>query len=593
MADGRADRPAAAALDGGAGSGDGSGDVLAELRDVSYQYPRAPAPVLRDVSLSIRRGEFLGIVGPTGAGKTTLCLSLSGIVPQFYGGRFWGRVTACGLDTLEQPIRTLSRHVGQVFEDPETQLIATSIENEIAFALENLEVPRDEIAARIPRVLEQVRLGGLGKKAPAELSGGQKQRLAIAAALAPAPSLLVLDEPTAQLDPVGAQEIFATLRELNRELGMTVVLVSHATEELAEHADRVLVLADGAVQALGPAGAVLGDVPLLERFSVRPPQSARTFFLLGAPSPLPTRLDDATAALVARPAPRLPALPPPPPPPSGPPLISARGLRHRYADGTEALRGIDLDIAAGEYVILVGQNGAGKSTLVRHFLRLLEPSAGTLTVGGVPVQRLSTSALARRIGYVAQNPDNQIFSASVEDEVSFALRHLGFPASEIESRTAESLAAMGLLEARKAHPLSLPKGDRARLVVAAVLAMRPEAVIFDEPTTGQDFRGAKLLLDVTRTLHRAGKTVIVVTHHLYLMPGYAERVVVLGQGEVLLDAPIRTALHEVELLRQTFLTPPQAVLLARAVGEAARTPLPLLTPEELAQCFPGASEAQP
>ncbi len=239
-------------------------DAVVQLDKVSYLYPRSSEPALRDISLDIRRGEFLSFIGPTGAGKTTFCLCLNGIVPQFYGGRFFGKVTISGLDTLEHPISTLARRVGQVFEDPESQLITTSVENEIAFALENLKVPPDEIRTRIPRVLEIVRLSGMEKKHPIDLSSGQKQRLAIAAALAVQPDLLVLDEPTSQLDPVGTQEVFATIRELNHQLGMTIVMSGHAAEEMAEHADRIALLSDGRLSAVGTPSEVYSQVELLQ-----------------------------------------------------------------------------------------------------------------------------------------------------------------------------------------------------------------------------------------------------------------------------------------------------------------------------------------
>jgi energy-coupling factor transporter ATP-binding protein EcfA2 len=216
-----------------------------------------------------------------------------------------------------------------------------------------------------------------------------------------------------------------------------------------------------------------------------------------------------------------------------------------------------------------------------------------VAVGGTDSRQLAASELARRIGYVAQNPDDQIFNSTVGDEVAFALRNLHYPAQEVEARTMEALQAMGLLEVRDQHPLSLPKGDRARIVIAAILAMKPEVLIFDEPTTGQDFRGARYILDVSQQLHKAGKTVIVITHHLYLMPEYAQRVIVMGKGTILLDAPIRTAYHQVELLRSTFLNPPQAVLLARHLGQREGKALPLLTPREVADCFvAGSPEGQ-
>lgn len=568
-------------------------DAVVIINQVSYQYPRASTLALHDVTLTIHRGEFMGLIGPTGASKTTLCLTLNGIVPQFFGGRFFGSVNVAGLDTLERPISALAQHVGMVFEDPETQLTATSVENEIAFALENLKVPREEIRARIPRALTAVRLEGTEKKHPHELSGGQKQRLAIAAALALQPDLLVLDEPTSQLDPVGAQEVFATVRELNKTLGITILMASHAAEEMAEYADRIALLAEGALIKIGTPDEIYGDVPLLRVNGLRPPQVAETFTLInnfGLSVPrIPVRLETGLAALHELRAARPPAITPPtdlpqPRQPTGDPLLSVKDLRHTYSDGTQALKGVSLDIRAGEYVLIIGQNGAGKSTLVKHFLKLLEPTEGRVRVGGADTRTLTMSQLARRIGYVAQNPDNQIFNASVWEEVAFAMKVLDYPAAEIEQRATESLATLGLLEFRERHPLSLPKGDRARVVIAAILALKPEIVIFDEPTTGQDYRGAQCILDISRKLHQMGKTIIVITHHLYLMPEYAERVIVMGQGAKLLDAPIRQAFHEVALLASTYLTPPQAVRLAQELGQSE---YPLLTPKEVAAYVTG------
>lgn len=566
---------------------------LVTLDNVSYIYPRAETPALRDITLAIGKGEFLGLIGPTGAGKTTFCLSLSGIVPQFYGGRFFGHIAVAGLDTLEHPVSRLARHVGAVFEDPETQLTATSVENEIAFALENLNVPREEILARIPRALEVARLEGTAKKHPRELSGGQKQRLAIAAALAVQPDILVLDEPTSQLDPMGAQEVFATIRELNKTLGLAVVMAGHAAEELAEYADRLALLVDGALVAIGAPDELYAQVEHLERCHVRPPQVAQTFARMrqaGVAVPaIPVRLPEGIAALKAI---GIAGVPPACERDAcvisvrkTPALLSARNLTHVYGDGTTALRDVSLDVRAGEYLLIIGQNGAGKSTLAKHFLRLLLPTSGAVCVDNTDTRDLTTSALARRIGYVAQNPDNQIFNATVEAEVAFALKNLKYAEAEIRTRVEESLTALGLWERRDAHPLALPKGDRARVVIAAILAMRPDAVIFDEPTTGQDYRGARAILDISKQLHAAGKTVIVITHHLYLMPEYAERVVVMGKGALLLDAPIRDAYHAVDVLASTYITPPQAVLLARALAEEYHADFPLLTPEEVAACF--------
>ncbi|HAC64000.1 MAG TPA: ABC transporter [Cyanothece sp. UBA12306] len=568
-------------------------DAIATLDNVSYLYPNSTEAVLKNISLNIAQGEFLGIIGPTGAGKTTLCLTLNGIVPQFHGGRFFGYVTVAGFDTLKYPVSTLARHVGAVFEDPETQLLSTSVENEIAFALENLCVAREEILARIPQVLAAVRLEGTEHKHPQELSGGQKQRLAIAAALALQPKLLILDEPTSQLDPIGSQEVFATVKELNQELGVTIVMVSHAAEEMAEFSDRIAVLSAGKLLNIGTPHQIYHQIELLQKQDLRPPQVAQTFYYInqkGITIPqIPVTLTEGINALetLEKSTPIIPFQLSYPTyrQPAEETILSAQNLTHIYEDGTEALHGVSLDIYQGEYVLIVGQNGAGKSTLVKHFLNLLSPTQGTVKIRQRDTKDISVSELSRSIGYVAQNPDNQIFNMTVEKEVSFALENLNYSPKRIEEEVNKSLKEMGLLEHRNAHPLSLPKGDRARIIIAAILAMEPDIIIFDEPTTGQDYRGSMAILEVSRQLHEMGKTIIVITHHLYLMPNYAQRAIVIGQGTILLDATLRKAYHQIQLLESTYLTPPQSVLLGQKLGQISAQDYPLLTPLELANCF--------
>lgn len=566
-------------------------EPIAVFKDVSYKYPRSEDFVLRDINLEIHKGEFLGLIGPTGAGKTTLCLALNGIVPQFYGGRFFGGVKLGDLDTVEHPISEMANLVGQVFEDPETQLIATSVENEIAFALENLKAPRELIIERIPQALSAVRLEGTELKHPHELSGGQKQRLAIAAAIAVQPNLLILDEPTSQLDPVGAEEVFATAHELNQELGMTIVMASHSAEEMAQFANRIALVSHGEIVAIGTPDEIYSEIELLYKNDLRPPQVASSFYSIGKSgmtvNKTPVRMADAIPMLE-----NLASTPPNPafelPTPqiaTGDPLLSVKDLAHVYPDGTKALHGVSLDIREGEYVLIIGQNGAGKSTLVKHFLNLLQPTEGIVKVGDVDTVEMSVSDLARRIGYVAQNPDNQIFNTSVREEIEFALKNLDFDPEEVKARTDESLEAMGLMDVQDQHPLSLPKGDRARVVIGAILAMKPEIIIFDEPTTGQDYQGAQYILEISRDLHRAGKTVIVITHHLYLMPEYAERVVVMGKGTLLLDKDIRTAFHANDILESTFLTAPQAVHISQELQKIKSDFPSLLTPNEIASYF--------
>ncbi len=568
-------------------------EIIASLDKVSYFYPNSQKPILKNISLNIRKGEFLGIIGPTGSGKTTLCLALNGIIPQFYGGRFFGYIKIAGLDTLKYPVSHLSRYIGSVFEDPETQLVSTSVTNEIAFALENLCINREEIITCISSSLTAVRLEGMESKHPQELSGGQKQRLAIAAAIALKPQLLILDEPTSQLDPIGSQEVFATVKKLNKELGITIVMVSHASEEMAQFSDRLALLSGGEIIKLGTPEEVYTKIPLLETHNLRPPEVAKIFYAIKAKgikfSQVPVTLEQgiktlrqlknniSISATFERDKKKYKK--------NLVSLLSTRQLTYCYENNVKALNQISLDIFSGEYVLIAGQNGSGKSTLVKHFLKLLEPTQGTVQVKNRNTKVLSISDISRIIGYVGQNPDNQIFNMTVKDEVTFALNNLGYQKSKVDNRACKILEEIGLLEFSQAHPFSLAKGDRARIIIASILAMETDIIIFDEPTTGQDYKGACSILEITRKLHQAGKTIIVITHHLYLMSNYAERVIIMKAGEVILDAFIDEAYHKVELLKSTYLIPPQAVLLTQEMNRNMQSKCSALTPNELIKCF--------
>jgi energy-coupling factor transport system ATP-binding protein len=565
-------------------------DDIIVIQNLSFRYPTADEFVLKEVNLSVRRGEFIGVEGPTGSGKTTLCLALNGVVPHFYGGDFYGSIKVAGLDTVEHPSYELAQHVGMVFQDPEIQLTAPTIAGEIAFALENINTPAEEIRRRIPAALKAVRLEGMEERHPHQLSGGQKQRLAIAAALALQPEVLVLDEPTSQLDPVGAEEVFAVARELNRAHGVTIILVSHASEEVAEYTDRVILLATGKILAEGPARQFFQNVDLLRAHDVRLPDVTEAFYRVFRNSAHMPTLPVTLAEAVAEFANVQPPLSLHPttysdgaaPAPSGEIVLQTHDLRFTYEDGTRAIQGITLDIRQGEYVAIVGQNGAGKSTLVRHFLHLLTATGGEVRVFGRDVKTYTVSELAQHIGFISQNPDNQIFSDTVEHEVAFALVNLRFSKAEVKNRVAEALHEMNLEWAADRHPLTLSKGDRSRIVIAAILAMKPEVLIFDEPTTGQDYKGARAILDLTRQLYQAGRTLVIITHHLYLLPGYAQRLVVMGKGQVLLDAPLREAFYQTSKLRETYLTPPQVVQLAAAIQPASGPLARPITADELA-----------
>jgi energy-coupling factor transport system ATP-binding protein len=567
---------------------------IINVEDLSYRYDIADPLVLRDINFTINEGEFVAVMGASGSGKTTLCLALNGIIPNFFGGKFYGSVTVLGKDTLDLSVAELAQNIGMVLQDPEMQLVTNSVVDEIAFGMENVKVPPEEMDVRIREVLELVRLKGYETKHPAMLSGGQKQRLAIAAAVALRPKVMVLDEPTSQLDPIGVEEVFSIIRKLNKEYKMTVVLVTHNSERVAEYADRVLLMDDGKVVSDKTPKEFFRTMDVAMREAVRLPQVAdfyaRFSETIHPVKKLPVLLPDAVDQMkVLWPEVKFMPQTYPDADPCGDegqaPVISARDLHFTYPDGTQALTGVSMDVHSGECMAIIGQNGGGKSTLVKHFVRLLKPTSGEVTVFGKNVLDYTTSGLAQRIGFIYQNPDAQMFCKSVEEEVGFGPVNQLDDKSEIERRVENALRDMALLDVKDEHPLALSKGDRERVAVAAVLAMEPEVVIFDEPTTGQDMQGSWRIMEMIQRLNGEGRTVLIITHHLYLLPGYINRVALLGDGKLLDIGLIRDVFNKVEMLRETYLMPPQIVEFAHELAKISGSDLNALTIDEMIRLF--------
>lgn len=503
---------------------------MIRFQHLSYRYPESATPALHDLTFEIAEGEFFLVTGPSGSGKSTLLRCLSGLVPHFYGGAISGSVSVFGRDPVAEGPQAMSRLVGTVFQDPEAQCVATTVEDELAFALENQGVPESVMRHRIEEVLHTLGIAELRERRLETLSGGQRQRVAIGAVLGLQPRVLVLDEPTSQLDPQGAEEVMDALLRLNRELGLTVVLSEHRLERVVAHADRMLYLP-------GPGQPfLLGDVrSVLARMEWVPPLVALGRALGWDPLPLtvrearrflPEALSDAEDA------------PLPEPEPPGDVLVRVRGLAFSY-NGRPALRGVDMDVAAGEVVALMGPNGAGKTTLLKHLVGLLRPQSGEVVVCGLDTRHVPLERLIEHVGYVPQNPSALLFADTVREELDFTLRERGRPTGE----HGDLPRRLGLDTVLSRYPRDLSVGERQRVALAAILVARPEVILLDEPTRGLDYRQKEALLAFLREERRAGRAILIATHDVELVARAADRVVLLDAGEVVAQGPTRRVMN--------------------------------------------------
>ena len=580
-------------------------DGVIALEDVTFTY-EGDVVALRDLTLTARKGEFVVVLGANGAGKSTLCYLLSGIVPHIYGGRRRGHVSVAGSDPWDEPLYTTSQRCGVLMQDPEVQLFMPTLRSELAFGPSNLGVPRQEIMRRAQDALSLVRLDGLEEHNPRDLSGGQKQRAALASILTMAPQVLVLDEPTSQLDPLGRWEVVEAIQRLKQKGDLTIVMTTHETEEILRLADQVVVLEKGRAILQGKPGHVFGQPAKLESAGVRTPSLMLLQSTLVRSDEEHAGDPDAVGGVDGRVDLGLSQLAgqirqeverghlcvhpgalsrPRPVKPDAPVVLEAANLTMEYPGPPPvvALREVDLKIRQGEFVGIVGQNGSGKSTLVKCFVGLLQPKSGDVLFKGQSIRGLSVGEVARRIGLVLQNPDYQLFTTYSHEEVRFGLRNIGVPEDEIEQRVEQALAMVDLTEEADLFPFRLSFGDRRKLAVAATMALGPEVLIMDEPTTAQDHRGRYQLADLAQQFHEEKDgTVLMITHDVDLIARYAHRLIVLYEGEVLLDGPTADVFSQVEELEKSFVVPPVAAQLST---ELASTGIPqqVMTLQDLYQ----------
>ena len=537
-----------------------------DVAEVTFRYRGGERAALNGLSLSLQPGTFVALMGSTGAGKSTLCRCTNGLVPQFHAGEFSGRVSVFGRDVSRSPVREQAEWVGLVFQDFDAQLVSSNAVLEVAFALENLGMPRPEMQARVSDALALVGLEGFAGRDPETLSGGEKQRLALASVMAARPKLLVLDEPTTDLDPQGKAEVFGAARDLARQ-GLTVLMAEHEPDH-AVAADRVVALAQGAVAYDGPAAGLLTDPVRCLGLGIRPPEVPACFAALGLverPASIEQAVDlgrslglqldtEALSRLQADESARGASY--------GDPIITVDRLTHAYAPATEAVAGVSLQIREGEFIAILGQNGSGKTTLAKHLNGLLQPTGGTVTVAG---GAKGPAELAQTVGYVFQDPDHQIFCATVRDEVAFGPKTLGLDPATVAARVSAALVDVGLSHLAAADPFSLTKGERQAVAVASALACDPKVLVLDEPTTGLDGPQQERMMGLLRQLNGRGRTIVIITHSMWAAAGYAHRVVVMSRGRIIADGPTRDVFGSREMLAQARLEPTATAALSQTL----------------------------
>ncbi|MEI3849019.1 MULTISPECIES: ABC transporter ATP-binding protein [unclassified Microbacterium] len=593
---------------------------LLRVRELGVTHDGETAPAPASVSFDVSPGEVVLLLGPSGSGKSTLTLALNGLIPHTVPADVTGSVEVGGLDTRHTAVAELSTRVGMVFQDPDAQLVTGTVLDEVAFGPENLRMPVPDVLARAEAALRRVGLWERRSENPDRLSGGGRQRLAIACALAMGSPLLVLDEPTANLDPAGIEEVYAALAELVPAGDRAILLVEHNLDAAVGFVDRVVVLDhDGRLFADGTVDEVLrGRAEELQRMGVWLPVSTIAALRLRragfALEPLPLTPDELRAALDAEPAPAPAASASPPAPApagsgsppapapaasgirtiaqipdatpaavrktadspnSGPaagkppgPLIRVRGLTLRRGR-TEVLHDIDLDVPRGAFVAVVGANGAGKTSLIQAMAGVVAPPKGTVHVDGVDVGRADARTLSRRIGFVFQNPEHQFIAHTVFDEIAHGLRLQRLPEEEVRTRTTALLDRFGLASKAASHPFLLSGGQKRRLSVGTALVAGAPVLVLDEPTFGQDRARAEELLSLLSELNAEGTTILVVSHDMQLVTDYADRTVVMTGGRVLAEGLTAEVFADDALITGAGLRPPP---LRRALRNVVRHP---------------------
>jgi energy-coupling factor transporter ATP-binding protein EcfA2 len=503
--------------------------------NLSFRYRDREELAIKNISFQANPGEILLIAGASGCGKTTLIRSINGLIPRSYKGQVDGRVLVQGEDVRDSKLSRISQQIGTVLQDPERQILGTKVLNEVAFGLENLGLPREEIIERADVALRYLSIYDLRERETFNLSGGEKQKVALAGVLAMRPSILLLDEPLASLDPASAQDTLDAVRRLADE-GLTVLIVEHRVEDVLRiRPERVMFMSEGEVRYLGdleglskvvnyrevklPAGQIM------ER-AKQDPAPAEIKFLPGVAGPGST--NEA--------------------------LVRFENVAFGYDPEREVLHGINLDIKRGDIVAVLGPNGAGKTTFVKHAIGLLKPKSGRVLVNGKDTHQASVAEIAGTLGYVFQSPSHMLFAPTVHDELAFGPKNLRHAPDQIEQEVKHALDVVNLSDKMQDPPLSLSFGQQKRVSIAAILAMRSRILVMDEPTAGQDYQNYMNFMDTI--LQMPGfESILFITHDVDLAVIYANRVLMIADGRLVADGAPQDVLRDLDRLKANRIIP--------------------------------------
>ena len=547
--------------------------AIIEMECVSFSYGTAAdgAYALKDIDLSVEEGAFVGLIGPSGAGKSTLASAITGAIPHHYRGRLFGSTLVAGLDTCEASLTDIAKVVGSVLQDIDAQMVASVVEDELLFGLENFGIDHREIEGRIASALDAVGIADLRHREIATLSGGQKQKVAIAAILAMTPRVIVMDEPTSALDPASARDVFEVLRRAKELTGMTVILIEQTVALLAEYCDRVVVIDQGRIALDGTPTDVFSHGETLRAIGVDTPRTVRISNSLAeagvAPNDSPALTLDGAESLVAGVlAPGLSESSPIVPRTLGdrpdarntaderPIIVDVAGAAYSYGTGQAGIEGINLTVRAGEILAVVGQNGAGKTTFTKLLNGLIKPSAGVVRIAGLDTRTTPVSVLASHAATLFQNPDRQLCRNTVVEEISFGLELQGAPADAARERARHVAATFGLPE--NASPFNLSRGQRQMVALASVVALEPELIILDEPTSGLDYRECMTVMETVRQRALDGAAVVMVCHDMEVVSDFADTLAVMTEGRLIEVGPSREVFANDALLAHARIAAP-------------------------------------